>query len=238
MKRCSFCGKEFDVLWPDLWRYKKGPDINHTSAWFCSWKCLRADEKGEEKPMKNNKQEEIALKLVEAMEKNGADPIEYLKGQGYGNPEKAYQNIKYRCREKRPDLYERFPKRRENREPEEKDPAEAVKQLPAPDLQKFDRDMITRQVRENVKESLREEETKMQGRERVIRVNIEAEPLEVAKIRSRVLKASYSYDEDLGTMTLDGPDLVMNMITMAPKDWVALCGEIIQAMDQLGVKEP
>lgn len=228
MKRCSFCGKEFAVLYPELWRYKKGPDINHTSAWFCSWKCLRADEKGEEKPMKHNKQEEIALKLVEAMEKNGADPIEYLKGQGYGNPEKAYQNIKYRCRDKRPDLFERFPKRMANRKPEEKEPAEAVKQLPAPDLQKVMEDAIIVH---------QEEETKMQGRERVIRVNIEAEPLEVAKIRSRVLKASYSYDEDLGTMTLDGPDLVMNMITMAPKDWVALCGEIIQAMDQLGVKE-
>lgn len=39
---CHQCGKEFDVLYPDLWRYKRG------NKWFCSWHCLRADERGEE----------------------------------------------------------------------------------------------------------------------------------------------------------------------------------------------
>lgn len=39
---CNQCGKEFDVLYPDLWRYKRW------NKWFCSWHCLRADEKGEE----------------------------------------------------------------------------------------------------------------------------------------------------------------------------------------------
>ena len=42
---CHQCGKEFDVLYPDLWRYKRG------NKWFCSWHCLRADEKGEEPTM-------------------------------------------------------------------------------------------------------------------------------------------------------------------------------------------
>ena len=35
MKKCPVCGKEFDVLWPDLWRYREG------SAYICTWKCLR-----------------------------------------------------------------------------------------------------------------------------------------------------------------------------------------------------
>ena len=38
---CHQCWKEFDVLYPDLWRYKRG------NKWFCSWHCLRDDEKGE-----------------------------------------------------------------------------------------------------------------------------------------------------------------------------------------------
>ena len=43
---CSQCGKEFDVLYPDLWRYKRW------NKWFCSWHCLRADEKEKgEEPM-------------------------------------------------------------------------------------------------------------------------------------------------------------------------------------------
>ena len=42
---CSQCGKEFCAMYPDLWRYKKW------NKWFCSWHCLRADEKGEEDNM-------------------------------------------------------------------------------------------------------------------------------------------------------------------------------------------
>lgn len=51
MKKCRTCGKKFDVLWPELWRYKKLP-----GTWYCSWSCLRKDEKGEKdmaRPRKN-----------------------------------------------------------------------------------------------------------------------------------------------------------------------------------------
>ncbi len=43
--RCSECGKHFDILYPDLWRYKTGNKL------FCSWHCLRADERKEEDEM-------------------------------------------------------------------------------------------------------------------------------------------------------------------------------------------
>ena len=48
---CNQCGKEFDVLYPDLWRYKRG------NKWFCSWHCLRADERGEESYMTRTKKD-------------------------------------------------------------------------------------------------------------------------------------------------------------------------------------
>lgn len=40
--RCATCGKEFDALWPDLYRYKRG------GTFLCSWGCLRKydEEKG------------------------------------------------------------------------------------------------------------------------------------------------------------------------------------------------
>ena len=38
---CRCCGKEFTVLYPDLWAYRVG------KKWYCTWKCLRADEKGD-----------------------------------------------------------------------------------------------------------------------------------------------------------------------------------------------
>lgn len=42
MKTCAECGKEFEVLYPDLWRYKRGKWTNFT--YYCSWKCLRKQE--------------------------------------------------------------------------------------------------------------------------------------------------------------------------------------------------
>lgn len=39
---CGECGKHFEILFPDLWRYRKGKRL------FCSWHCLRADEKKNE----------------------------------------------------------------------------------------------------------------------------------------------------------------------------------------------
>lgn len=39
---CAECGKHFDILYPDLWAYKTG------SKFFCSWHCLRANERKED----------------------------------------------------------------------------------------------------------------------------------------------------------------------------------------------
>ena len=52
---CNQCGKEFDVLYPDLWRYKRGTQFR--TKWFCSWHCLRADERGEESYMTRMKKD-------------------------------------------------------------------------------------------------------------------------------------------------------------------------------------
>ena len=45
---CTVCGKRFSVLYPHLWRYKEPCGGNGHYRYFCSWKCLRANEKGVE----------------------------------------------------------------------------------------------------------------------------------------------------------------------------------------------
>lgn len=106
---CGRCGKEFVILYPHLWSYKKENQV------FCSWKCLRAWEKGKEagENMEEGKrtQLEIGKELVAAMEQ-GADPNEWLKEQGYTNTSKAYGNIKRVLLEKAPELAEKMPNRR------------------------------------------------------------------------------------------------------------------------------
>ena len=60
---CSQCGKEFTVLYPDMWRYRV------KSKWFCTWKCLRADEKGD-KEMPRMKKDGTPAKKPGPQKKN------------------------------------------------------------------------------------------------------------------------------------------------------------------------
>ena len=55
MKKCRVCGKKFDVIYPELWRYKDAKDTRVAKKWYCSWKCLREDEKREEQKRREQK---------------------------------------------------------------------------------------------------------------------------------------------------------------------------------------
>ena len=46
IKNCPICGKAFDVLYPDIWRYKRN------NQFICSWKCIRLFDGKEEKQVK------------------------------------------------------------------------------------------------------------------------------------------------------------------------------------------
>lgn len=110
-EKCPVCRKEFEVPWPHLWRYKRKDKL------LCSWSCLRKyDQKGSEKMMNTRQNDQLltARQLLEAIEA-GKDPMEWLKEQGYTNPQKAYQNLKARVQAKDPELAERFPSKRKPR---------------------------------------------------------------------------------------------------------------------------
>ena len=38
LKKCRICGKQFDVLYPELWRYKEQWNGKQAKDWFCSFK--------------------------------------------------------------------------------------------------------------------------------------------------------------------------------------------------------
>ena len=48
--RCKHCGKPISILHPSQWGYKVR---NKKGGWtyYCTWKCLRADERKEPKPV-------------------------------------------------------------------------------------------------------------------------------------------------------------------------------------------
>ena len=96
MKKCPVCGKEFDVLWPDLWRYKRNGGTANYWKYFCSWGCLRKYDKGrEQNTMLTDEQKRKAAYMAY----NGENPLPYLKQCGMSNPTSAWQTVRKWARE-------------------------------------------------------------------------------------------------------------------------------------------
>jgi len=102
---CPVCKKEFEILHPQMWRYK----IN--SEYVCSWGCLR---KGETKGVEQVKREipqEAKLEAVRiAIE--GGDPIEYL-GKYSVNPAGMWTYIRSVVKKTDPETFAKIPNLRE-----------------------------------------------------------------------------------------------------------------------------
>ena len=95
MQKCRTCGKEFDVLWPELWRYKK-MNGNSTKTWYCSWKCLRADEnrKGENEMQGKNLLTEAQKRKAIKIALDGENPLPYLKKCGATNATTTWNTVR------------------------------------------------------------------------------------------------------------------------------------------------
>ena len=65
------------------------------------------------------------------------------------------------------------------------------------------------------------------------------EPLEVCAVRSRALRDGwYRKNTSGGAMILGGLSMADDHLGLSAKKWKELCGEILEAMEQLGIKEP
>jgi hypothetical protein len=87
IKNCPVCGKAFEVLYPDLWRYKRDMTL------LCTWGCMRAldDKKGVNRDMALTKAQKQA---VIEMLLNGENPNEFIKNCGIKNPTCTVWNLK------------------------------------------------------------------------------------------------------------------------------------------------
>ena len=93
---CPVCGKGFDVLWPHLWRYRRG------NSYLCSWKCLRLADNEREKEAKMDKQKrgrlsaEVMAKAVKMFRDGDSGLDQYLADNGVTNIKKWKENAKAR----------------------------------------------------------------------------------------------------------------------------------------------
>lgn len=118
--KCPECKKKFDVLWPHMWAYKRG------SQYYCSWKCLRADEQKGVKDMGNRTKvpEEIKRQAIQAAI-DGKHPYDVLRPYT-SDPKAMWTYIKSMVKQKDPDLYAKIPDLRTLQQAPEATVVEAV----------------------------------------------------------------------------------------------------------------
>ena len=93
---CPVCGIMFDVLYPDLWRFKR----NH--IFYCTYSCLKLSDEGVKemaKITKEQKQKAVDIAL------DGGDPVEFLKECGSMAPDQMWTYIKKTLKAKEPEVY-------------------------------------------------------------------------------------------------------------------------------------
>ena len=115
-KICPQCGKNFTVLYPSEWAYRRGK-VGHV-IYLCSWKCLRAWDGGDtkkeelevEKDTKKHDRKATLTHMIEMYEagKSKTEVLRYLKDEGYRVPEQTHADLKAYAKSKLPELYARL----------------------------------------------------------------------------------------------------------------------------------
>lgn len=114
--RCKHCGKPITVLYPSRWGYKVR---NKKGGWnyFCTWKCLRADERKEPKPVQTEEPEkETKNNRVQVLEEmldavsDGRDVYDYLRDMGYTDPKDTLRRLRITAKKEAPKLYTKMEK--------------------------------------------------------------------------------------------------------------------------------
>ena len=132
MKRCPICHKNFDMLSCDQWVYKRKRYGGGGYTYYCSWHCMREDERGHEKkrrpltleeadrmpgvrrpPTDSRKLLDETMKVIE--EKGPEAAAEHLESLGFAWWKK-WNLLKHWAEKHDPELRERMPERlRDNR---------------------------------------------------------------------------------------------------------------------------
>lgn len=119
--KCQCCGKPVSVLEPSRWGYK----VKGKNGWiyYCSWKCLRADEKRIEQAQKEkqdarkakqqekirNDRLEVLKGMMEAVSE-GKNAYDYLKSMGYADPKDTLRRLRITAKEEAPKIYREMEK--------------------------------------------------------------------------------------------------------------------------------
>ena len=87
-RTCAVCGKEIEMLYPHMWRYKRGNKV------MCSWSCLRKFDNGKEAKTKMTALTTEQKRKACEMALEGKNPLPYLKQIGAKNQTTAWDTCR------------------------------------------------------------------------------------------------------------------------------------------------
>lgn len=228
-RTCAFCGKGFEVLYPHLWRYKRG--CRPGMKYFCSWSCLRAyDER------KNEKMGAKAIRLTPEQKSeafrlaiDGGNPLKYLAELGSPSASSLWYTMKKELKLKDPETYEKLPaKYKFAAKPEapKREAQKTVKRVPAAPVPAVPATVVRvpgGQI-EIPECSLRPEAEVPEKQE---------DDFEMITIRSKKTGNRYEWSQefDLFSVRAKGDELALSVA-----DWKSLLSEIPAVAGRLGVK--
>lgn len=217
MKRCVVCKKIFDVVYPDLWGYKRG------NIFLCSWKCLRRYDKytqerkeaGQVKKVTVNKRERMSRddinEAVRMWREGDSGLDQYLTDHGITNVSKWKANAKAR-----------YGREEKLKEPKEDFAEKGVELVYDPE--------IAEEYRREQEQKKANEQARMEAE---IREKKEPVIWQTSAIRNDRLGEFYY---DMKYRTIDWRHPAGEEISIPPEDFAALADMIPQILHVLGVE--
>lgn len=231
--KCPVCGKDFDVLWPNHWVYKRG------NQFICSWGCIRRYDRKEADGMQGkailtDKQKRKAIEMA----LNGESPLPYLKECGAANPTTTWQSVlnwaKKNCdRNVYEELPERFGQQKKANGVDVPPPKPGEPKPPAePKIELVYDESIADEYRREQEAKKAEDPLAYEIPIRKERVNIGPARLPIASVWSRAMEmGTFTKVQGIGMMLKD-PEC---QILMSRAKWEELADEIRVALEMLEV---
>lgn len=254
IKKCPECGKGFTVLYPQLWAYKRGLK-NHDLRYFCSWKCMRADERTGDTLKKIMSKEELLDACIAEIQA-GRHPYEMLKEMGYKAPAQAWASVRHWARDHKspklemlPENLQKWMREKDRKEPEtEKDePEEAKAEVHVVDrvpevaidgairMRTADPGAVKLVYDETIAEEYRREQEAKKDREdgRKVCAPVKYEGMTVREVEGEY--GRYRLKVEYGSQCIGFESLEGDKISMRPWEWAEFMKEMRKAAAILGV---
>ena len=209
MKKCSNCGRVFEVLHPELWAYKDGKGFN-VKDWYCRYNCMQEYRKRKE-----------AEKMAR-MKKNGTPAKKPGRKPRVETAEKLPEDLPKVELVYDPTIAEEYRKEQMNKAEEQKEPKAGTEWTDAAEVY-------------GIAVDAEDDRPIRPQKERNVINGVEMDDAQVAAIRVKDLGVFF-YDMKYGTIDWRN-SITGEEISLTPADWEMLAVWIPKMLKVLGADD-